>query len=151
MVQVGSGEWVAAFAAAAEGVAVDPAASVVVQQELTDTGDAWHVVVAGGRVAVHPGRHPDPDVTFSQDLATATEVATGRLSAQLAFAEGRLRVRGDVARLTGPAAAALAALGEVAPAATGDAGVASTGGPDRPDGGTAGDPSTAAADRPGSA
>jgi putative sterol carrier protein len=108
--EVGSDSWVAAFAAAVEEVAVDPAARVVVQQELADTGAAWHVVVDGGRASVAAGHHPSPDVTFTQDLATATAIAAGSLSAQEALVDGRLRVRGAIGRLTGPAAAALAAL-----------------------------------------
>lgn len=102
---VGSDAWIAAF----EAVVVDAGASndeaLVVQQELTDTGAAWYVVVSAGGARVAPGRHPAPDVTFSQDLATATAVNRGDLSAQQAFIDGRLRVRGDVGRLTNAVAA----------------------------------------------
>jgi putative sterol carrier protein len=110
MAELGSDDWVAAFAERAAGVAVDDAVRIVVQQELADTGAAWHVVVAGGRAAVTAGRHPAPDVTLTEDRDTATAIAAGALSAQQAFIDGRLRVRGSLERLSS-AAGALAALG----------------------------------------
>jgi predicted lipid carrier protein YhbT len=107
---VGSDAWIEAFAARAAGST--PAATsrrLVVQQEVTDSGAAWFVVVGDGAVVVERGHHPEPDVTFSQDAATAAAVNAGTLPAQQAFIEGRLRVRGSVERLV-DAAAALAAL-----------------------------------------
>jgi putative sterol carrier protein len=38
----------------------------------------------------------DPDVTFTQDRATAAAIASGELSAQSAFMAGRLRMGGDL-------------------------------------------------------
>lgn len=110
MHEVGSEAWLAAFAAVAATVDVEPGAEAVVQHELTDGGASWHVVVAGGRVDVRQGRHPAPDVTFTEDRATAAAIAAGELSAQQAFVDGRLRVRGAVGRLTGAVADALASL-----------------------------------------
>ncbi len=107
---MGSDEWVAAFAERAAGVAVDDAVRIVVQQELADTGAAWHVVVAGGRAVVTAGRHPAPDVTITEDRTTAAAIAAGQLSAQQAFIDGRLQVRGSL-DLLAHAAGALAALG----------------------------------------
>jgi putative sterol carrier protein len=108
--EVGSEDWVQAFADAVEGVEVDPAARAVVQQEVVDAGTSWHVVLGGGRARVVAGPHDHPDVTFSQEAATAAAIAAGELSAQQAFVDGRLRVRGAVGALVGPVAAALAAL-----------------------------------------
>jgi putative sterol carrier protein len=110
MADPGSDEWVAALAARADGVAVDAGEPLVVQQEIVDTGRCWHVVVAGGALRVAAGAHPAPDVTFSQDAGTADAIASGELSAQQAFVEGRLRVRGAVGRLP-ETASAFAALG----------------------------------------
>ncbi len=98
--EIGSDGWLAAFVdgtTGAPGAPPDP--DLVVQQELTDSGAAWHVEVAGGRARVVRGRHPAPDVTISQDTATARAINHGELSAQQAFVDGRLRVRGDVGRL----------------------------------------------------
>ncbi len=81
---------------------------LVVQQEVIGgpDGDAsYHVVVDGGSVAVHGGRAEAPDVTFTQDHATAVAIGRGELSAQAAFMVGRLRVDGDVGLLMRHAAA----------------------------------------------
>ena len=110
MPDVGSDEWIAAFAERASGVAVDDRVSIVVQQELADTGSSWHVVIADGRAAVHAGQHPAPDVTLTEDRSTAAAIGAGDLSAQQAFIDGRLRVRGSLERLA-RASSALAALG----------------------------------------
>jgi putative sterol carrier protein len=99
MAEVGSDEWIAALSARAEGVDAAAVRPIVVQQEVADNGRCWHVVVDGGAVEVVAGAHPAPDVTFVQDEATAAAIAAGELSAQQAFAEGRLRVRGAVGRL----------------------------------------------------
>ncbi|HVX16798.1 MAG TPA: SCP2 sterol-binding domain-containing protein [Acidimicrobiales bacterium] len=62
-------------------------------------GAAWHVIVDHGLVRVRPGQSNRPDVTFTQDRATAVRVGRGELSAQAAFMLGKLRVDGDVALL----------------------------------------------------
>ncbi len=76
--------------------------ALVVQQEVTGGpgGDtAYHVVVDHGAVSVRPGRAAQPDVTFTEDHATAVAIGRGELSAQAAFMIGKLRVRGDLERL----------------------------------------------------
>lgn len=112
--QVGSDAWIEAFASAVESAGDEAVVSerIVVQQELSDTGRSWHVVVGGSRTEVVAGRHPAPDVTFTQDTATAAAINAGELSAQQAFMDGRLRVGGAVGRLV-DAATALAALPSV--------------------------------------
>ncbi len=77
-------------------------AAFVVQQVVTDRDgeDAWHLVLGPEGVRVHPGRAEAPDVTFSQDRATANAIADGELSAGAALTAGRLTVRGATARLT---------------------------------------------------
>ena len=42
------------------------------------------------------GRVDDPDLTFTQDRATAEAIHRGDLSAQAAFMQGRLRLGGDL-------------------------------------------------------
>jgi putative sterol carrier protein len=113
---IGTDAWVADLDVALRSLP-DSAAEVVVQQELADTGVAWHIVITGGRARAHIGQHPSPDVVLTQDTATALAINAGDLSAQTAFIDGRLRVRGDVGRL-GPVADLLGALGAV-PAAGG--------------------------------
>lgn len=101
---VGSEEWVAAFGAACAASGARHAGSFVLQQELTDTGATWHLLVGRDGIRVVAGPHPAPDIAMAEDLATATAVRRGELSAQQAFMDGRLRVRGAVGRLSEVAA-----------------------------------------------
>lgn len=94
-----SAAWIAALDEAAR--TVTGINEFVIQQVITDgDGVAWYLALASGPVRVHPGRAESPDVTFSQDRATATAIARGELSAGAALTSGRLTVRGATARLT---------------------------------------------------
>lgn len=78
--------------------AVTPGLRLVVQQVVTDgpDGDVHYTVrIEDGKVAVVPGEAADPDVTVTEDHATATAVAQGELAAPVAFMTGRIRVSGD--------------------------------------------------------
>ncbi len=98
-----------AFGAACAAGGARAPRSLVLQQELTDSGTAWHLVVGPEGIDVVYGRHPAPDIALSEDTATARAVGRGELSAQQAFMDGRLRVRGAVGRLS-EVAAVLATL-----------------------------------------
>lgn len=94
-----SDAWIAALDDAAR--TVHGVSAFVIQQVITDgDGVAWHLVLANGPVRVLPGRAEAPDVTFSQDRATATAIVRGELSAGAALTSGRLTVHGASARLT---------------------------------------------------
>ena len=101
MVERFSPEWVDALDSAVRDL---PAAdsAFVVQQVVTEDGReiAWHLVLGTDRVRVLAGRADSPDVTFTQDRATADAIADGALSAGAALTSGRLTVRGATARLT---------------------------------------------------
>jgi hypothetical protein len=91
-----SDDWIAALDAAARGLpGVDD--GLTIQQVVDDV--AWHVVLGPEGVRVQPGRADAPDVTFTQDRATADAIAAGELSASAALTSGRLTVRGATARL----------------------------------------------------
>lgn len=82
----------------------DPDSSLVVQQTVTGIGDddvtvSWHLTISSSDANVVAGPADAPDVTFTQDHATAVAIGTGELSAQAAFMLGKLRVGGDVSRL----------------------------------------------------
>jgi putative sterol carrier protein len=94
-----SPEWIEALDAALASSVFAPGRRLVIQQIVGD--DAWYVIVGDGRARVVVGRAGHPTVTFTQDPATAAEIAQGRLSAQQAFMSGRLRVRGDLPSLAG--------------------------------------------------
>lgn len=59
----------------------------------------WHIAVDDGRVTMAAGPAEHADLRFTTDEATATDIAAGRLAAQRAFVEGRLRVGGDITLL----------------------------------------------------
>lgn len=97
------------FTALAERVAalvpaIDP--PIAIEQIITDPAPGeracWRVELGPGRVTVDrdPATDaPPPTVSFVCDRATAIGLASGELNAQHAIAGGRLRVRGDVARI----------------------------------------------------
>lgn len=93
-----SPEWIAVLDEAAR--AVIGVEDFVIQQVITDDQDtAWHVMLSSGPTRVRPGRAEAPDVTFTQDRATAEAIACGELSAGSALTNGRLIVQGATARL----------------------------------------------------
>jgi hypothetical protein len=59
----------------------------------------YHLAVLGGVVGFGPGPADHEDVRFVQDWDTAVAVAQGRLNAQEAFLQGRIRLTGDQAAL----------------------------------------------------
>ena len=78
---------------------VPPGPRLAVQQVVPDGpgGEvAYALVLEDGRVHLERGRIADPDLTFTQDRATAEAIHRGELSAQAAFMEGRLRLGGDL-------------------------------------------------------
>jgi hypothetical protein len=92
--------WLADLDAAARTTTIPPDVRLTIQQVIPDGPDgtelAYVVEAADGHLSVRPGRAAHPDITFTQDLATALAVQRGELSAQAAFIEGRLRLGGDL-------------------------------------------------------
>jgi hypothetical protein len=85
--------------------------SLVLEQVVRDGPDGevrYRVVVTAGGAYIEPpsrlASRPVPDLTIACDWSTATGLAQGKLSAQAALMEGRLRVKGNLARLSGQAA-----------------------------------------------
>jgi hypothetical protein len=86
---------------------------LVLEQVVHGTPDGevrYRVVVGAGAayiqapLATNPNGGPvTPDLTIACDWATAVAMARGELSAQAALMAGRLRVRGNLARLSGRA------------------------------------------------
>jgi putative sterol carrier protein len=64
--------------------------SAVYQFELSGDG--------GGTVAVHEAPHANPDVTISAKAEHYLAIAEGRMNQMLAFATGKLKVRGDMGK-----------------------------------------------------
>ena len=98
-----SPEWIAALDAAARSdgrlAELTGELALIVEHEVHRGPDEvvrFHVELSHGTVRVRAGAAPAATVRFSQDAATAWEVASGRGSAQRAFMTGRLRVGGDL-------------------------------------------------------
>jgi hypothetical protein len=99
-----SDEWIAALDGAARHAAVPGGVSLTIQQIVTGAGAGgddvrYHFVVADGRLRVHAGEAPAPDVTLVQTREVAAALSRGELNAQQALEAGRLKLRGDVGRL----------------------------------------------------
>lgn len=100
MVEFLTDAWIDHLDSAARAARIDPEVNLVIQQVVTDGPDGREVVyvveAAGGRLSVRSGRTDSPDLTFTQDHATALAIHRGQLSAQAAFMDGRMRLGGDL-------------------------------------------------------
>ena len=114
MVEFLSDEWIAALADACAGTPVDPdAGSEVLVVEPTVTGVPGRGEVRyrltfdahGCSVAARAAGAAAADVRLETDYLTAVGLARGEMNAQVALADGRLRVSGDVARMAAHASA----------------------------------------------
>lgn len=75
---------------------------LVIEQRIVDANTLvsnYHVCIANGEVDVIDGPAEAPDVTISQDLATARALQRGDVHAQTAFLTGRLNIDGDIHKL----------------------------------------------------
>ena len=108
--------WLDDLEAAAQRAELDTKGALVLQQVIPDGPEgrevAYALVVRDGRVRLERGRVADPDLTFTQDRATAEAIHRGDLSAQAAFMQGRLRLGGDL-RAVIDRAGELAAIDDV--------------------------------------
>jgi hypothetical protein len=113
-----STEWFAEVAQQSRpraGMGITPPIDLVLEQVVRGTPDGevrYRVVVSGATVYIDPpptdatngtAAPPPPDLTLACDWETASAMAQGRLSSQAALVEGRLRVKGNLARLAGRA------------------------------------------------
>lgn len=89
--------------------------SLRLQQIVSGTPDgdvSYWTVFEDGTVTGGIGEVADPDVTITQDHATAVALARGDLNAQAAFMQGKLKVTGNMGKLL-QHQEAIAALGPV--------------------------------------
>ncbi len=107
MVRFLTDEWIAALDDAAREASVPAGVTLTIQQIVTGgaDGDAgggdvrYHLVLADGRLRVHPGDAAAADVTLVQSREVAAALSRGELNAQQALEAGRLKLRGDVGHL----------------------------------------------------
>ncbi len=92
-----SDNWFDALIKRAGDVAVDPAIAMILQQTVeADSTVVWHMVIADGTIRVSRGEASEADVRLLTDLATATGIHDGTISAQRAFLDGDLQIGGDL-------------------------------------------------------
>lgn len=94
-------EWISALDDAARGAGVPDGVTLTIQQIVTDPGGdvRYHLVLAEGRLRVHPGEAAVPDVTLVQSREVAAALSRGELNAQQALEAGQLKLRGDIGHL----------------------------------------------------
>ncbi len=93
-------QWFDDLEAAARDTSIPLDVRLVIQQVIPggaeDDEVAYVLTAADGAITVRRGQAEAPDITFTQDRATAEAIHRGELSAQTAFIEGRLRLGGDL-------------------------------------------------------
>lgn len=97
-----SAAWIDALDAAARAVALDPSASIIVEQVVRHAPDGeirYHLRIGGGRARVHRGPAAAPDLRLIADYDTAARLQRDEINAQRALAAGRLKVQGRFERL----------------------------------------------------
>lgn len=71
--------------------------NAVIQFRLSgDEGGHYHVIIRDGSIDVREGAHQSPHVILTMSGEDYVELATGKLSAQMAFMTGKLRINGDM-------------------------------------------------------
>jgi putative sterol carrier protein len=72
--------------------------NATIQYDITgDQGGTWHAVIKDGACAVNPGAGANPNLTLtmsSQDWLDMVD--TKKLSGQMAFMSGKLKIKGDM-------------------------------------------------------
>ncbi len=69
----------------------------VIQYHLSgDQGGDWVVRIGDGTCQVEKGTAEDPNLTLSAEASDYLAIITGKLNAMGAFAEGKLKLKGDL-------------------------------------------------------
>jgi len=77
----------------------DKAAGVnaTIQYEIIgDQGGNWNAVIKDGQCAVTAGVAPSPTLTLTMSAQDWLDMAGGKLSGQMAFMSGKLKLKGDM-------------------------------------------------------
>jgi len=77
----------------------DKAAGVnaTIQYDITgEHGGTWHAVIKDGKCTVSPGAASAPTLTVSMSAQDWLDMVGGKLSGQMAFMSGKLKLKGDM-------------------------------------------------------
>ena len=71
--------------------------SAVIQFHLTGEGGGdWVMTLGNGRCTVAPGTVPTPKLTLTSTMEDFNSIVTGTLDGMAAFAQGKLKLAGDL-------------------------------------------------------
>jgi putative sterol carrier protein len=77
----------------------DKAAGVnaTIQYDITgDQGGTWNAVIKDGTCVVNPGAAAAPSLTLTMSSQDWLDMVGGKLSGQMAFMSGKLKLKGDM-------------------------------------------------------
>jgi putative sterol carrier protein len=71
--------------------------NATIQHEITgDQGGTWHVLIKDGTCTVTPGPAANPNLTLTMAAQDWLDMVAGKLSGQMAFMSGKLKLKGDM-------------------------------------------------------
>ena len=71
--------------------------NAVIQYDISgDQGGTWHAVIKDGACAVNAGPAPTPSLTIGMSGQDWLDMVQGKLSGQMAFMSGKLKLKGDM-------------------------------------------------------
>ena len=77
----------------------DKAAGVnaIIQYEISgDQGGTWHAIIKDGTCTVNSGLGTNPNLTLTMASQDWLDMIGGKLSGQMAFMSGKLKLKGDM-------------------------------------------------------
>ncbi|HET7876672.1 MAG TPA: SCP2 sterol-binding domain-containing protein [Methylomirabilota bacterium] len=77
----------------------DKAAGInaTIQYDITgDQGGTWHAIIKDGTCTVNQGPGANPNLTLSMSSQDWLDMIGGKLSGQMAFMAGKLKLKGDM-------------------------------------------------------
>jgi putative sterol carrier protein len=71
--------------------------NAVIQYDIAgDQGGTWHAVIKDGACMVNSGPAPTPNLTLNMASQDWLDMIAGKLSGQMAFMSGKLKLKGDM-------------------------------------------------------
>jgi len=71
--------------------------NATIQYDITgDQGGTWNAVIKDGACQVNPGAAASPSLTITMSSQDWLDMTGGKLSGQMAFMSGKLKLKGDM-------------------------------------------------------